>query len=77
MKLAATRSHVLVTEKYGSLTVSASVELDSEVDGFDLERQANEVLDKTLNPAIERLNRSLDIPGDEEFVRAWVQAGEI
>jgi hypothetical protein len=75
VKLTATRAHVLVTEKYGSLTVSASVELDSEVDGFDLESQASEVLDKTLNPAIERLNRSLDIPGDEEFVRAWVQAG--
>ena len=77
MKLTASRTHVLVTEKYGSLTVSASVELDTEVDRIvSLESRANEVLDATLNPALERLNRSLDIPGDEEFVRAWVKAGD-
>jgi len=76
LKLTAARTHVLVTEKYGSLTISAEVQLDTEVDHIvNLESRANEVLDATLDPALERLDRSLDIPGDEEFVRAWVKAG--
>ncbi len=80
MKLTLTRKHHLVTEKYGHLDIEATVEVDSETDdlhGFGLEEFANVSIDALVNPTIERLNRSLDQPGDDEFVRAWVNSREV
>lgn len=80
MKLTLTRKHHLVTEKYGHLDIEATVDLDSETDdlhGFGVEEFANISLDALVNPTLEHLNRSLDQPDGEEFIRAWVNSKEV
>lgn len=76
MKLTLTRKHHLVTEKYGHLDIEATIELDSLHENATPEA-ANLLLDLAINPSLEQLNRSLDQPGDEEFVRAWVNSREV
>jgi hypothetical protein len=81
VRLVLTRSHHLITEKYGHLDVTGSIELDTDMDhvpsSMSAQEMMNEDMDHLLEPTLERLNRSLDVPGDEEFVRAWVTAKEV
>jgi hypothetical protein len=80
LKITLTRRHHLVTEKYGHLDVEATVEVDSEHDnpgGQSFTMYANELVSELVEPAISHLNRSLDEPGNEEFVRAWVNSREV
>lgn len=79
MRLTFTKRHHLVTEKYGHLDVEATVELGPEDDypGMDITVDANKILDRTIEPVLERINRSLDQPGDDEFVRAYINSREV
>jgi hypothetical protein len=80
MKITLTRRHHLVTEKYGHLDVEATVELDTETDnthGFGAEKFANVSLEALINPTLNHLNRSLNQPEGEEFIRAWVDSQEV
>jgi hypothetical protein len=79
MKLTLTRKHHLVTEKYGHLDIEATVELDTETDhiqsGLSYEEAAHGSLETLVNPTLNHLNRSLDQPEGEEFIRAWIESG--
>ena len=76
MRLVLTRRHHLVTEKYGHLDIEATVELDSLHETATPE-VANLMLDQAINPTLEHLNRSLDQPEGEEFIRAWIDSREV
>ena len=80
MKLTLTRKHHLVTEKYGHLDIMATVELDTETDipsPMSWTARADELLTEMIDPTLQQLNRSLDQPEGEEFIRAWVNSQEV